>query len=325
MNEPRTPSRDVTSVGEGQLRLGSRTGTSLEEADTLRVTVAGAEGNVLGLLSRLGNRTGMFTCLPANPLGRRVAAEYRAAGVDISTLRWHDAGRLALYFVEHASPPVPSRVFYDRADSCFSHLTEREVPWEYLADSRLVHLTGITAALTDQLASIVQRAAERAASAGQLVSVDVNYRSELSTAEAARDRMSALLPFADVISWSRRDAQILFGLSGRATEVARMLRDRFAALAVLVSDGPEPVAVVSDDGRGLTVQPQPTAIVDRVGAGDALVGGFLHGFLRSDIEMGLRLGVAAAALALTRHGDQVHTTVEELEYFASRFATDIVR
>ena len=54
-------------------------------------------------------------------------------------------------------------------------------------------------------------------------------------------------------------------------------------------------------------------ILDRIGAGDAMVGGVLHGWLQGDFAKGLRYGALTAALALSQYGDQVITTSEELE------------
>jgi 2-dehydro-3-deoxygluconokinase len=315
---------DVTSVGEGQLRLNTTTGVGLEEASELWVTTAGAEANVLGLLARLGNRTGLVTCLPDTALGRRVVADYRAAGIDSGAVIWRDHGRVALYFVEQSSPPIPSRVIFDRGDTCFTRLEERDVDWGYLGDARLLHVTGITAALGAGIPKIVARAVEQAHSTGQRVSVDVNYRARLWSAESARAALTPLLDLADVVCCSRRDAGVVFGIEGRSPAVAQALSERFNAATVLVSDGADSVTALHA-GAALSAQPPPTTIVDRVGAGDALVGGFLHGYLRDDPELGLRLGVTAAALALTRRGDQVRTALTELTGMSHSLGADIVR
>jgi len=95
-------------------------------------------------------------------------------GVDLSRVIWRSQGRLALYFVEQGSPPVPSRVFYDRANSCFAAITPADIDWAYLQRARMIHLSGITAALTDNLYEAVLSAAERARARRQLLSVDVN-------------------------------------------------------------------------------------------------------------------------------------------------------
>lgn len=321
---PEVPSRDVTSIGEGQLRLDTAFGTYLENTGELSVHVAGTEGNVLGLLARLGNRTGLVTALPQNQLGRRVHNEYKAAGIDTTAIVWRPEGRLALYFVEQSRSPVPTSVLYDRSNSCFATMTAEAVDWGYLADGRLLHLTGITAALGEVTYGLVLRAAQQAQATGQLLSVDVNHRAHLWTSDVARTLLTPVVERADVIFCSRRDALTLWHLTGEPPQVAEQLADRTGAKTVLVSNGSGPIAAISH-GERLTANPPAAEIVDRVGAGDALVGGFLHGVLRDDPELGLRLGVAAAALALSRRGDQVRTSLAELQRLSQSLSHDIVR
>lgn len=326
MEAPDNSPTAVVSIGEGQLRLVAPAGTPLAQVENLQVYVAGTEGNVLGLLSRLGNPVGLITALPDNPLGRRVAEEYLQAGIDVSRISWRSTGRLALYYVERGSPPVPSRVFYDRTNSCFSAVTAGDIDWAYLQQAKMVHLSGITAALGDDLYEVVFSAAQRARSSGQLLSVDVNYRSLLWDAQTARQRLEPVVTGADVLFCSRRDAATVFGVDATGAEVAKELAARFGADVVVVSDGRETVEVVANGDR-YYAQPPPVTVVDRVGAGDAFIGAFLHGVMRDDIQLGLRLGVAAAALALTRYGDQLHTSLEELLWLSAGIddERDIIR
>jgi 2-dehydro-3-deoxygluconokinase len=324
--EPADTAPQVVSIGEGQLRLTPPAGVPLVQAREARIEVAGTEGNVLGLLSRLGARCGLVTALPRTALGRRVAEEWAQAGIDLSRCVWRDDGRVALYFVDNGSMPVPSRVVYDRADSCFSQLVADDIDWDYLGSARVVHLTGITAALTDGLYGILRRAADDARRRGQLLSIDVNHRARLWNARTARERLEPLIAGADVLFCSRRDAATVFEVTGSTPEVAASLAARFGAHTVIVSDGAGPV-VAHHDGVALTESPPATTVIDRVGAGDALIGGFLHGMLRGDAALGLRLGTASAALALTRYGDQLHTDLDELLWLAATMGSgaDIVR
>lgn len=317
---------DAVAIGEGQLRLATRRGVPLVQSNELALHVAGTEGNVLGLLSRLGNRVGLVTALPDTPLGHRIRTEYQTAGIDLSRVRWCPDGRVGLYFVEQGSPPVPSRVHYDRADSSFARLGVEDVDWAYVESARLVHLSGITAALTDNLYGVVVEAAERARRNDQLLSFDVNHRSLLWDADSARRRLEPLVTGAAVLFCSRRDAALVFGIRGPGDQVAKDLAARYDVHTVIVSDGAGTVEVLAD-GQRLSRTPPTTTVVDRVGAGDALIGGFLHGVLQENPEDGLELGVAAAALALTRYGDQLHTSLRELRELAAATGAgpDIIR
>jgi 2-dehydro-3-deoxygluconokinase len=113
------PRFDLTTLGEGQLRLCVPAGERLERADRFDVYVSGTEGNVADTLARLGWRTGWVSALPDSPLGRRVQRQHVLAGVDLGAVRWAE-GRLATYYVEYAVPPRSIQVWFDRRDSCFA-------------------------------------------------------------------------------------------------------------------------------------------------------------------------------------------------------------
>ncbi|MDR1824674.1 MAG: sugar kinase [Bifidobacteriaceae bacterium] len=322
-----SPALAAVSIGEGQLRLTPPHGAALAQAQEARLEVAGTEGNVMGLLSRLGLATGLISALPNTALGLRVAEEWRQAGLDLSRVVWRDQGRLALYFVDGGAGPVPSRVIYDRKDSCFANLTVDDVDWDYIGAAGLVHLTGITAALTDNLYAVATRAAEVARQAGHRLSVDVNYRSLLWPPEVAAARLEPLVTGADVMFCARRDAAILWGIEGPTTAVAQALAQRFEARTVIVSAGPEPVVVVSGSQELSARPPTLTTMVDRIGAGDSLIGAMLYGVIKGDLALGLKLAIAAATLAISRHGDQLHTSLDELTWLAGalQVGADIVR
>ena len=139
---------DVTSFGEMLLRLSVPSGDRLEVAQHLDVFPAGAEANVLSLLARLGRKTQWAGALPRNSLGRLAANALRTADVDTSGIIWNELGRMATYYVEFGAPPRGIQVTYDRAHSCITQLKPDEIDWDSLLDTRLLHLTGITPALS---------------------------------------------------------------------------------------------------------------------------------------------------------------------------------
>src|SRR5687768_13451753 len=145
MPEPRF---DVTALGEMLLRFSVPSGKRLETATSMDVYPAGAEANVLTLLSRLERRTYWMGALPDNPLGRLAANALRIVKVDTSGVVWNSSGRIGTYYVEFSEPPRGIQVTYDRAHSCATQLKVGEIDWDSLLDTRLVHLTGITPALS---------------------------------------------------------------------------------------------------------------------------------------------------------------------------------
>jgi 2-dehydro-3-deoxygluconokinase len=124
--------------------------------------------------------------------------------------------------------------------------------------------------------------------------------------------LEPLLTGVDVLFCSRGDAERLFEIARRAGR--RRRRAGAADRRRVDGDDVGAEGVLAWDGATLHRQPAlPAVILDRPGAGDALAAGVLHGWLAGDITLGLRYGVALAALALSQHGDMVVTTQAELE------------
>jgi 2-dehydro-3-deoxygluconokinase len=306
------PRFDVTAVGEGQLRYSVPAGVRLAEANQLDVHVAGTELNVVCLLSRLGWQTGWVSGLPDSPLGQRVLMALQLAGVDGTAVHWSNSHRLATYYVEFAEPPRSAQVYYDRANTCFTNLTGAQIDWDYLLDTRLLHLSGLTVPLSPTVREIVLEAVRRAKAKNIPISFDMNYRSRIWTPQEAA---AGVLPFvkqADILLYPARDARLMYGFSQEPEELLRQLTELSGAQYVVASLGAAGLA--GWDGQNYYREPvRHTVVLDRIGAGDAMVAGVLHGWLQGDFAKGLRYGALTAALALSQYGDQVVTTPQELE------------
>ncbi len=308
MPEPRF---DVTTFGEMLLRLSVPAGERLEKAKSLDVHPAGAEANVISLLARLGNRSCWVGALPQNPLGRVAANALREAGVHMDGVLWQDSGRMGTYYVEFGAPPRGIQVTYDRASSCITQLKTDDMDWDTLLNTRLLHLTGITPALSTSCHDIVSDVLIRAKERGVPVSFDVNYRQKLWTEVDARKTLLPFLQQSEIVLCSARDAMKLFHCSGSMQEIGQGMLEQSRAHIVVITFGEEG-ALLWDGAKWHHEPSVSTQIIDRLGAGDALAAGVIHGWLEGDVIAGLRYGVTLAALALSQVGDMVITHKSEL-------------
>jgi 2-dehydro-3-deoxygluconokinase len=305
------PRFDVTTLGEAMLRLSVPAGRRLEMAAQFDVAPAGAESNVVSALARLQRRCAWLGGLPPNPLGRLLANQLRLCGVNLDGVVWSETGRMGLYFVEFAGPPRPTQVLYDRAHSCAAQLKPEQINWELLLDTRLLHLTGITPALSQSCGDIVREAATRARRARVPISFDINYRQKLWPEAQAAEVLIECIQGVELLFCSQTDAVRLFNCQGAPEQIARRLADLSGARRIILTLGEE--GVLAWDGQTFShAAGLPTQIIDRLGAGDAMAAGVIHGWLNSDLALGLRYGAALSALALSQHGDMVVTTPEEL-------------
>jgi 2-dehydro-3-deoxygluconokinase len=303
---------EVITIGETLLRLTAPIGEGLEQADMLHVHVAGAESNVAIGLSRLGVSSGWISRVVNSPLGRRIVNEARLHGVDVSRVIWTEDGRIAVYYLEIGRAPRPYRVVYDRKDSAFAHVDPEEIDWAYVRGGSLLHLSGITPALSPSCERVALRAVTEARAAGRSVSFDLNYRAKLWSTEEAWAVLSPLIEQANLLFCTEEEASVVLGLNGDPENVVRKA-------ARLCGDGT--VVLTMDDGGAILwhegeVHRQagyPLEVLDRVGAGDAFVAGFLCGFLERGAEAGLSYAAAYAALKHSFHGDVAWSTRDDLD------------
>ena len=312
---------DLTTIGEGQIRLTCERGDRLATARSLRMTAAGSEANVAGLLAELGRSTAWTTKLPRGELADRIALEYSAVGVDMSRIVMADEGRVALYFLEPGEFPLPGKVTYDRQYTPFRSSVPEEFDWDALLDTRVVFLTGITAALTPETARVVRYCADAACERGVDVALDVNFRSLLWDGDQARTVLEPIARRAAILFCSRSDAGIVFGIDGEGVTVCRALREEMGAPTVVSTDG-RAGTYLSTERKDRVFEIKSVPVIDRPGAGDSFVSGTLHGWLDGDVEHGIEMGTKVAQLALTHHGDLTHVRLGELQFLGS---SDIVR
>lgn len=322
---------DLLTFGETMVRMAVAGHRRLEDAEQLEISIGGAESNVAVALARLGRRATWLSALPDNPLGRKIDGTLRRHGVDTGHVIWKRNARAGLYFLDAGAPPRPTRVVYDRASSAVARLTPDEIDLAIAAQSRLLHLTGITPALSDGCAEICLRLAGAARDAGTLVVLDVNYRSLLWSPADAASGLQPLLDHADILFCGAGDAATIWGLTGEPDAIASGLLDRSAAGLVIVTRGSEGAYAALRDGPATHQPAIPVEIIDPVGAGDAFAAGFLHHWLDGTAESpaklsaALRTATTLAALQMTIPGDLAIVTQDELSDAMKQAGGDIVR
>lgn len=289
----------VVALGESLgLLVASRIGR-LELVPTMDLGFGGAESNVAIGLARLGVPVTWMGRLGDDALGRLVERQLRAEGVGAAVTRDPEAPT-ALMLKERPTAGS-SAVSYYRAGSAGSRLAPEHLDLDRIRDARVLHVTGITAALGDAPRAALDAAVDAAHGGGTIVSFDVNHRSRLWDAERAVPAYRALAARADVVFAGDDEAELLTGE-----------RDTDAQIAALAALGPAQVVVKRGadgatalaDGEQASQAAFPVHAVDTVGAGDAFVAGYLAELLAgASLAERLRTAAACGALACTAPGD----------------------
>lgn len=190
---------------------------------------------------------------------------------------------------------------YYRRGSAASRLAEGDVPDEAFDAVTLVHLTGITTAISESARRLVVDVARRARRNGVTVCFDPNYRPALWTGpEEARRAQEEILPFVDWYLCGLEEGNVLFGTASAEQLVESVRGCGAGAAAIRVGvDG-----ALVPDGAGLERVPVPrlATVADEVGAGDGFAAGFAYGLLRAWKPAACAASgnlIAAAALAGT--------------------------
>ena len=315
---------DLITFGEAMLRLSTPDFKRLEQTTSLEVNIGGAEMNVSVAAARIGLKSSFVTALPSNPLGRMVANKAREHGVDTADIVWSDNERAGLYFVEFGSAPRGTAVLYDRANSAFAKIQPGSIQWEkLLSKTRVFHTTGITPGVSENARKTAMEALAEAKRQQVLVSFDVNYRERLWNEEKARAVLIPMMEYVDVLFVTESDITRVLGIeAGDSEKMVRSIFEEFGTKVIVttasgatIREGKGHAAAAYAGGRFYTERGYKVETVDRIGAGDTFVAGFLYSYLRdqADIPQALKYGVAISALKHTFPGDLSWITLEEVE------------
>lgn len=324
----------VVTFGEILLRLQPFGYKRLSQADSYEATYGGAEANVAAALAAMGENAAVVTKLPLNEIGQNAIDALRKAGVDTSLIV-RGGERTGLYYCEKGASQRPSKVVYDRAGSAISLARRNEFDWKKIFDgANWFHFTGITPALSDELAEICLDAAKNAKKLGLTVSCDPNYRAKLWSKDKASRVLMNLMPFVDVCITNVPQVSDVFGTTAdNERELADKLIAKFGFKTVAftrresfsASDNDYSGALYTADGFAES-RTYSMRIVDRVGGGDAFAAGLIYAMTHGyDLQKAVDFAVAAAVLKHSIEGDVAYITVDEIEQLAGGDGTGRVQ
>jgi 2-dehydro-3-deoxygluconokinase len=292
---------ELITLGECMGVLYPPDPVAIDDAPSLLWDIGGAEANLSIALARLGHSVRFVSRVGDDPWGRKVRAVLDAEGVDTSALVTDDAAPTGIFFREWLADGA-RRVFYYRAGSAASRLGPKDLRPELFAGTRIVHLTGITPALSPSCAAACLRAVELAREAGALVSLDPNYRPRLWDPPVFRAALLPLLRQTDILLMGHEDARAALDVDD---EDAMLQAGAALGARIVVLKRAERGAMAFVNGEHFDAPAEPvTQAIDPVGAGDGFDAGFLAGWLRGwGTQESLALGAKVGAASVQVLGD----------------------
>ena len=325
--------KKVITFGELMLRLAPENYLRFVQSEKYQATFGGAEANVAVSLANYGEDVAFVSKLPEHEIGQAAVNSLRKFGVDTSLIV-RGGDRVGIYYCEKGASQRPSKVIYDRAYSSIAMANEQDFDWDKIFDGAgWFHFTGITPALSDEVAKICLIALKKAKEKGITVSCDLNFRKKLWSKEKAGKVMSELCKYVDYCIANEEDAKDVFGIEADNTDiyggkldregyvsVAKKLTDRFNFKGVAITLRESLSAndnnwsgMLYTDGQAVFSKKYSMHIVDRVGGGDSFGAGLIYSLLNGyDSQRAIEFAVAASCLKHSIEGDYNMVSVSEV-------------
>ena len=200
---------------------------------------------------------------------------------------------------------------------------------------QMVHLSGLIAALSPETGRFCLEIARAAKASGSLISFDINYRASFWEGREMELRaiFSEICSVADVLIGNEEDFQLSLGIEGPeagGSDVAAKINgfkemiyrvkavypnaQVFATTLRQVNNTNSHNwgAILLEGDQWHVAEPREITVLDRIGGGDAFVGGLLYGILRGwEPEKWLQFGWATGALATTYLTDYAQVEDED--------------
>ncbi len=324
----------VVTFGELMLRLAPEGYLRFVQADKFTVTFGGGEANVAVSLANYGVDAAFVSKLPNNDIGQAAVNSLRRFGVDTASIV-RGGDRIGIYFLEKGASQRPSKVIYDRAASAIALAKREDFDWDKIFEGvNWFHFTGISPALSDAAAEITMDAVKAAKAKGITVSCDLNYRKKLWSKAKAKEVMTSLMPYVDVLIANEEDSADVFGIKADDTDISKgaLNKEGYKSVAKKLVDafGFKYVAITlrgsisANDNKWSAMlyngkdyffsKEYMIHIVDRVGGGDSFGGGLIYGMLHfpEDNQKVIEFAVGASCLKHSIEGDYNMVSVDEV-------------
>jgi 2-dehydro-3-deoxygluconokinase len=290
---------EIITFGESMALFTPQGSRGLEYSGGLNKSFGGAESNLAIGIARLGHQAGWFGRLGNDPYGQYIAKSIRGEGVDINAAVLTDEAGTGLMSRQEVAGKVS--VYYHRKHSAASLMQPEHLDEAYISQAQILHITGITPALSENCVRTVREAVRLARKHGVKVSFDPNLRLKLWTIEEARPVILELAEQADYFLPGIDELKLLY-----ATDDLDTILDKLKGLrAVSIIKGGDDETMILEQGS-LSAVPifKVDKVVDTVGAGDGFCAGFLVGILKGYTHKGaVKLGNLVGSMVVQLEGD----------------------
>jgi len=295
----------VIAIGEILVDLVSSKPGPYIEAPTFEKCFGGAPMNTIVGVSRLGVSAGAIAAVGDDPFGQFLIEELKRNEVDVSQVRVKKGRRTTITFV--ANEPISGErtfLFYRKpwtGETADSALEPEDIDPSYIDKASILHVSGFALSQNPCRKAIFE-AVKHARKTGVKVSFDPTLRVDVWDSIATlRKTYSRVLRLSDIATFSREEAEFIFGTS-EAEEAARRAL-RYDIKIVGIKLGEKGAFIMSEDGKTVRAPAFKVKAIDTTGAGDGWNAGLLVGLCNGwDLEKCVTVANAIGAMVVTRRG-----------------------
>ncbi|MWB94066.1 sugar kinase [Flavobacterium sp. GA093] len=320
-------SQKIIVFGEILLRLSPPNHLKVFKSKTFEAHYGGAEANVGASLALMGCDVNVVTALPQNELGASAESEMLSYNMKTNIIRQGE--RIGIYYFEQGASERPGRVIYDRNNSSFSLLKKGMIDWKSIfKEAKWFHWSGITPALSQDLADVCEEALIIASEMGLTISADLNYRPTLwNYGKKANEIMPNLIQYCDVLLGGIDDSENCLAIQTNEEDsfetVYKNWQDKHPKLKTIVSTlrydanaSSNTIGAVLWNNSKLyrAKEYKISHIIDRIGAGDAFMAGLIYGLIKlpEEPQKTVEYALAASCLKHSIAGDINLASAEDI-------------
>jgi 2-dehydro-3-deoxygluconokinase len=286
---------DIISIGEPLIEFNQTAGAG---SNQYLQGFGGDSSNFIIAAARQGARAGYVTAVGDDTYGKMFIELWKSEGVDTSAVKVDQAAPTAVSFVTHSEKG--HAFHYYRAGSAASRIGPADIDRNYIAGSKVVHLSGIGLAISANACDACYTVVEAARAAGRLVSFDTNLRLRLWSKERARAVITDMMGHCDICLPSYDDVSVLTGIEDENALVDFALARGAKVVALKLGDKG---AIVANPTERYRIPPLHVTSVDATGAGDTFGGSFVTRIVAGDdLATAGRYAAVAAAISTTGFG-----------------------
>lgn len=295
--EKTSPTPEIISFGEPLFEFSQIKNVSVNKADFLS-GFGGDASNFAIAASRQGANVAMLTHLGDDKFGQQFIDLWTKEKVNTQLIKINDQAHTGIYFITHDKDG--HHFSFMRKGSAASLITPKQLPNTIIAQAKLLHVTAITQAISNQSCDSVFAAIQTAKENNTQVSYDTNLRLKLWSLERARAIIRETTSMVDVCFPSLDEAQLLTGLTHANDIIDYYLK--LGSKIVVLKKGSLGATVATANERH-NVTPFKVTPVDATAAGDSFAGSFCTHYVHgAALDECLAYANATASITITGYG-----------------------